>query len=492
MNNIVLVWAWWTGMSGLAMMLFDIWYKNIICINNIQTDLTDRLVRHGLKVIIWHRKYTLDIKDFVIYSDIQAIIDGPEITQSRIYQQTPTKKHFHICMTYNQFIAEISKRFTTISITGSNGKTSTTAMAIWSLSNIMPDKFALGIVWWLMPNFGHQWYAISSNTQIQSDIHHLFEHIFNQKHQLDYSLIKKHLFIIEACEHREHFLLYDSDYTLITNIQRDHTDYYHTRASYKEAFVHMIQKTRKISILTASAYDTLSEYDISDIVLSDTFSFDTKYLIWSYSYSNASLLQKLLEHIFVIPTEVEESFINNNKRSLDYANASLEMTKHLATILSQFQWVGRRMEYIGQLHNNPVYSDYSHHAPAIAGNMQALQTQFPDKKICAIFQPHQAQRVLVGRDDFKTSLQDADTTLIYKLYTARETLPSLIKGGWGDRLKWLHSFDELGEQFAQELGGEYVINPDDLTTSLSLLSDDYIIVIFSAGDLDEKMRVLVS
>ena len=90
MNNIVLVWAWWTGMSWLAMMLFDIWYKNIICINNIQTDLTNRLTRHGLKVIIWHGNYQVDSKDFVIYSDIQAIIDGPEITQSRSYQQSPT------------------------------------------------------------------------------------------------------------------------------------------------------------------------------------------------------------------------------------------------------------------------------------------------------------------------------------------------------------------------------------------------------------------
>ena len=128
------------------MMLFDICYKNIICINNTQTDLTNRLAHHGLKVIIGHGNYTVDIKDFVIYSDIQAIIDGPEITQSRIYQQSPTKKHFHICMTYNQFIAEISKRFNTVSISGSNGKTSTTAMAIWSLLNLVPDQFGLGIV----------------------------------------------------------------------------------------------------------------------------------------------------------------------------------------------------------------------------------------------------------------------------------------------------------------------------------------------------------
>jgi UDP-N-acetylmuramate-alanine ligase len=118
------------------MMLFDIGYKNIVCINNVQNNLTDRLVRHGLKVIIGHGNYTVDIKDFVIYSDIQAIIDGPETTQSRVYQQSSTKKHFHICITYNQFIAEISKRFTTISVSGSNGKTSTTAMLIYALSHL--------------------------------------------------------------------------------------------------------------------------------------------------------------------------------------------------------------------------------------------------------------------------------------------------------------------------------------------------------------------
>lgn len=144
------------------------------------------------------------------------------------------------------------------------------------------------------------------------------------------------------------------------------------------------------------------------------------------------------------------------------------------------------MEYLGVLYNNSVYTDYSHHAPAIAGNMQALKTQFPDKKICVIFQPHQAQRVLVGRDDFKESLQDADTIFIYKLYTAREDFTNLQQEF--PRLQSVQSFDELGEQFAQELDGEYIIDNDDLKKSLSLLSDDYIIVVFSAGDLDEKMR----
>jgi UDP-N-acetylmuramate-alanine ligase len=489
-------------MSWLAMMLFDIGYKNIVCINNIQTDLTDRLTHHGLKVIIWHGKYTIDIKDFVIYSDIQAIIDGPEIAQSRIYQQSPTKKHFHICMTYNQFIAEISKHFTTVSVSGSNGKTSTTAMAIWTLSSLQGGEtlFALWIVWWLMPNFDHQWYAISSDTQIQSDIHHLFEHIFNQKHQLDYSLIKKHLFVIEACEHREHFLLYDTDYTLITNIARDHTDYYHTRESYKEAFVHMIQKTRKASILTPSALATLSWYDLPDhVIVSEDFDFENPYLIWSYNASNAGMVRKLL-HLLSSPSVPLLSEKDDHK-TLAHETYPIDKSpsllgeglgwglEEMKLKLSQFQWVGRRMEYIGQFSNKSIYSDYSHHAPAISGNMKALQQQFPEKKICAIFQPHQAQRVLVWRDQFKESLTQADTTIIYKLYTAREDFTSLQQEF--PRLQWISSFDELGEQFARELNARYITQIDDIHSELQQLWEEYIIVVFSAGDLDEKMRKIL-
>ena len=108
-----------------------------------------------------------------------------------------------------------------------------------------------------MPNFDLQGYAIARDSHIQSDIKHLFDHIFHQKHQLDYTLLKKYLFVIEACEYKEHFLVYDSDYTLITNIAWDHTDYYHTLESYHQAFVAMISGTRYSTIVTPQVLEAL-------------------------------------------------------------------------------------------------------------------------------------------------------------------------------------------------------------------------------------------
>lgn len=465
MNNIVLVGAGGTGMSWLAMMLFDIGYKNIVCINNIQTDLTNRLEQHGLNVIIWHGNYQIDSKDFVIYSDIQAIIDGPEITQSREYQKTPTKKHYHICLTYNQFVAEISKKFLTVSVSGSNGKTSTTAMLTWAMSQ-MNNGFWLAIVGWLMPNFNHQWYTLSQDADIQSDIHHLFEHIFNQKHQLDYSLLKKYTFVIEACEHREHFLLYDTDYALITNVERDHVDYYKTLKSYRQAFADMINSTRQGVVVTPSVLDSLHWYPLvqKNILISDPYHIDIPLLIGSYTELNAGMVASLFE------------MMNSDTVWLD-------------TILSDFKGVGRRMEMIGTIREKTIYSDYGHHAPALAGNIKALQEKFPDKKICAIFQPHQAQRVLAGWDDFQQALQGVDTTIIYRLYTARENFIALQSEY--TRLASVSSFDELGEQFAKDMNAEYVTDIGTLETKLWQLSDDCLIVYFSAWDLDEEMRGII-
>ena len=464
MKNIVFVGAGGTGMSWLAMLLFDLGYKNIICINNITTALTDRLEAHGLKVILWHGVYQVQRDDIVIYSDIQAIVDGPEITQSRLYQQTPTKKHFHICLTYNEFIAEISKRFITVSVAGSNGKTSTTAMLIWSLFQ-SENKFWLGIVGGLMPNFDQQWYAISQDADIQSDIFHLFEHIFNQKHQLNYSLLKKYIFVIEACEHREHFLLYDSDYTLITNIERDHVDYYKTPESYQQAFQDMMTQTRKNVILTPSSRDALRMVTLPEnVMISESFEINNSLLVGTYISSNASMVNTLF-HLLK----------SNNQQ--------------LITSLQSFEWVGRRMEMIGKIEEKILYSDYGHHAPALVGNIAALKQQFPDKKVCAIFQPHQAQRVLAGWNDFQQALEWADITIIYRLYTARENFSDLQNQY--PRLRELSDFNALGRQFAQDLNADYVTEISSLVQQLHTLSEDYVIVYFSAWDLDEEMRSII-
>lgn len=463
LNNIVFVWAGGTGMSGLAMMLYELWYDNIVCINDVTNDLTDKLEHRGLRVIIWHGNYKIDFHDFVIYADIQAIIDWPELTQSRLHQQDTTKKFYHITLSYPQFLAEISKYFISIGITGSNGKTSTSAMTTRVLSQLAPEQFWLWLLGGLLPNFDNNWFALSADQTIRWDITHLFEHIFNQKHQLNYELLKKYYFVLEAGEYKDHFLQYDLDYTLITNIVRDHRDYFKTEESYHKAFRNVIDHTRYQTILTQQVLDTLEIKPSDQILLSNLFPFHNEFLVGSYEASNAWLVSTLLSKLEIQATSEE-----------------------LRQTLSEFRWAGRRMEYLWVLDDKLIYSDYSHHAPALEWNIKALQKKFSDKKLCVIFQPHQAQRVLDGWNEFKQVLKWVDTILIYRLYTAREDFKTFQSTH--DRLKHMTSFDDLWVQFAKECNANYITSIEDLWTQLDGLAQDYIIVYFSAGDLDREMR----
>lgn len=316
-----------------------------------------------------------------------------------------------------------------------------------------------------MPNFNQQGYTINQDAHIQSDIRHLFDHIFNQKHQLDYSLLKKYLFVVEACEHREHFLLYDTDYALVTNVERDHVDYYHTQEQYREVFVALLRKVRYKTIVTNLTLQSLQDYNLegTSTVLSLPYELDFPYLIGSYTSSNAGMVISLCSQLYQIPEQFDRT-----------------------AVLTEFRGVGRRMEYIASLASKPVYSDYGHHAPALLGNIQALKKQFPDRKIAVVFQPHQAQRVLAGWDDFADVLHEVDWLRIYRLYTAREDFATLAEQY--PRLALLSSFDELGKEFAQALHAEYCTDIQTIISQVSELSDDYVIVYFSAGDLDEEMR----
>ena len=85
-----------------------------------------------------------------------------------------------------------------------------------------------------------------------------------------------------------------------------------------------------------------------------------------------------------------------------------------------------------------------------------LHQKYPEKKIIALFQPHQMHRVLVGWDDFYPALAQFDQRAIYQIYAARENIQDFAQ----EPLFQEHHFtsvDELGNYFAKEHNAEYMI-----------------------------------
>lgn len=193
---------------------------------------------------------------------------------------------------------------------------------------------------------------------------------------MDYDNIKKYHFIVEACEYKRHFLHLDPDYTVITSLELDHTDYYKDMADYQDAFIQMINKT-KHQIFLAPGMSTeripAQYHNKCQVVGKQTIT--TDHVFGEHYQINTSLLRPALE--------IMESV------GID------------ASTRKSFHGLWRRMEYLGtNTQGAPIYTDYAHMPSSLDIVYQSLHTQFPDKKICAVFQPHQVHRILQSWEEF--------------------------------------------------------------------------------------------
>ena len=450
--NIVLVWAGWSGMSAVAGILYELWYReNLICLDWNQSELTDRLAKKWMNVLIWENKYKVSLFDHVIYSE--ACVNSPEVIAAKSYERTAKQGRF--IWNYFQFLWEISKYFTTIWVAGTNGKSSTTSMLIDTARTHLKNLW-LGIVWALVPDL--DWNNYFLNKDKKDEIRNIFDHIFTWK-WLDYDLVKKNYFIIESCEYKRHFLMLDTDYGAITNIELDHTDYYKDLDDYTSAFV---ERTNKIKHTVIST-ENLNIPWVKQIWISH---FDFKKIFWEHNDKNGSLVFEMIKELnpSVDENELKESIEN-------------------------FGWLWRRMEYLRTTEKwAMLFSDYGHMSTSIKLCHQALKQHFPDKKLTAIFQPHQINRVLREWNEFAEVLREFDNVYIFNIYAARESLNEQLENFKHLKIENANTVTELWDIFAKNCGWKYLTKIEQVKEIINNAWDDGIITIFTAGDLDYQIR----
>jgi UDP-N-acetylmuramate-alanine ligase len=150
------------------------------------------------------------------------------------------------------------------------------------------------------------------------------------------------------------------------------------------------------------------------------------------------------------------------------------------------------MEYLDTNTNGAkIFTDYGHMASSIEFGYMALRNKFPGKKLCVIFQPHQINRILTGRKDFVKTLKKYDNILIYDIYAARENIKDFIKHQTFLEDMNIKTLDDLGTQFAKACGGTYTEDFLDITKAIQQIQKNSIIVVYSAGDIDYKLRNLL-
>ncbi len=473
-DNIVLVWAGGTGLSSLGFLLSDLWYTNIIGIDNSQSQITAWLEKVGVQMIFGHGTYEVQAGDVVIYSD--ACPTAPEVLSAKTIHATWVKGA-QLPYSYFQFLGEISKYFETIAIAGTHGKSTTTALMTYTMSQCDP-VFGLGILWALVPQLDEKNYWTNlQNPTIKQDLQAIFTRILTGKIVgWDESLRKKYRFAIEADEFNKHFLYLDVDHAIILNAELDHGEIYGSKEEYLATYVQFIEKVKgNVFALTGEVGIDYLTSQCPKIQCIEKKSIELPYIFGDHNQKNASLILALLEKI--AGTDIQNT----------------DSTKDITTIIVEkmawFKWLRRRMELLKETNNGSlIYSDYGHHPTEINAVYHAMREKYPTKKLVAIFQPHQARRVLQFRDEFASTMQQFNEVMIYNIYIARETFSELIQDYTIAKDANISSVAQLWEMFATACHGTYSESFDDIITRLNTLAPDEVGCVFTAGNLDYQIR----
>ncbi|MBZ0322240.1 UDP-N-acetylmuramate--L-alanine ligase [Enterococcus casseliflavus] len=288
---------------------------------------------------------------------------------------------------YHDFIGQFIQPYTSIAVTGSHGKTSTTGLLSHVLSGIRPTSFLIG------DGTGHG----------EPDAE---------------------FFSFEACEYRRHFLAYSPDYAIMTNIDFDHPDYFHSIEDVFSAFQSMANQVKKgIFAFGDDEYLRKLEADVPIYYygVNDNDNVQAKNIERTTQGSEFDVFihGENIGH-FVLPAFGQHN-INNALSVIAVAyKEGLDM-KEVAAEMISFPGVKRRFsEKI--VADMTIVDDYAHHPAEIKATIDGARQKYPEKEIIAVFQPHTFTRTIALMDEFAEALDLADHVYLCDIFgSARES-----------------------------------------------------------------------
>jgi UDP-N-acetylmuramate--alanine ligase len=294
------------------------------------------------------------------------------------------------CQTYSQALGDLTKKYWTIAVAGTHGKGTTSA--ILSLILIKAGFDPTVIIGTKLKEFD------DSN--------------FREG--------KSRYLIIEADEAYGAFLNYWPKMIILTNIEREHLDYYrnlkHILQTYKEFIGHL----PKEGTLIFNGDDK----NIQKLIYNLQFTIFKQFSIYNLQFSKSKDAQKL-KKILKIPG-THNAY--NALAALTCARALKIPDEISFRALFEYKGSWRRFEEKELKIGNcklKIIVDYAHHPTEIEATLKAVREKFPQKEIWLIFQPHQYQRTFYLFDGFVKALGEApvDKIIITDIFevAGRET-----------------------------------------------------------------------
>jgi UDP-N-acetylmuramate--alanine ligase len=209
--------------------------------------------------------------------------------------------------------------------------------------------------------------------------------------------------IVEACEYKRDFLHLKPDVLVITNVEYEHTDYYKDLTDVQDAFRELVLQINEGGVVVVNTKDPA----IAPIIVGVKNVVDyTEFLDMKLPLKQPGLHNRLNAAAALAVARHEKLDMEEGRRAL-----------------ADFAGTWRRFEYKGEFQGVPVYDDYAHHPTEIKATLDGVRELYPEKDITIVFEPHTYSRTGVLFEDFAKAFGYADRVLLMPIYAAREDNP---------------------------------------------------------------------
>lgn len=233
--------------------------------------------------------------------------------------------------------------------------------------------------------------------------------------------------IVEADESDGTFLYLRPIFGIVTNIENDHLDYYDSMEDMEETFLDFINSIPFYGSMVLCGEDGRIRSLLSRVKKPYlTYGFSHEHDLYATDVEATGTGMRFTLHL---PDRVEEAVElgvpgrHNVLNALAAVGIALERDIPIPDIragLSRFEGVRRRFDLRGAVRGTQVYDDYAHHPTEITTTLRAARSQFPDRELIAVFQPHRYSRTRDLAGEFGEALNVADRICVMDIYPAGE------------------------------------------------------------------------
>ena len=389
-----------SGLSAIARLLLESGYT-VSGSDRTLSPFADEVRKAGAAVYVGHHPRNLTNADWVVKSSAIAD-DNPEV-QAAMRAGVPVYKRA-------DFLGQLMEDKTGIAIAGTHGKTTTTAMTAWVLSELGRDpSFIVGGV---MNDLG-----------------------------VNARAGKSKLFVIEADEYDYMFLGLKPQIAVVTSLEHDHPDLFPSLEAMYLAFEKFTDLLPEDGTLIVCAEDAgaatliphvrnagrnaISYGAQGDMTINTPLWLQARDIQpnqrGGYDFTVTSNISSKTATSVKVSLQVPgEHNVRNALAVLSIVSVLGYSRTKAAKALGEFTGTGRRFQLVGDVNGISIFDDYAHHPTEIVATLAGARARYPESRIWAVWQPHTYSRTQTLFLEFSRAFKDADEVIVTEVYASRE------------------------------------------------------------------------